>query len=173
MNRFDPGRPLTVVVADDDSDIRSLIVIAVKKAGLTLLAAMPDGSTALEAMIEHKPDIALLDVSMPGLTGLEVTRAMRADDDLKHSLVFILSAAVDDTAVAAGFEAGADAYMTKPFSPSTLAAQLTALIADERLAEKTRLDLAAADSGTADSGTADTGTADSGQADDTGENLAP
>jgi DNA-binding response OmpR family regulator len=142
MRPHDAERALTVVVADDDADIRSLIVIAVKKAGLTLLAALPDGSTALDAMVEHKPDIALLDVSMPGLSGLEVAQAIRQDASLEHCLIFILSAAVDDTAVAAGFAAGADAYMTKPFSPSTLAAQLRALIADEQLAQSTALSTA-------------------------------
>lgn len=129
MMQVDEAPDLTVVVADDDDDIRSLIVIAVAKAKLRLLAALPDGTAALAAVREHKPDIVLLDVSMPGLTGLEVTQAIRADDGLTDSIVFILSAAVDDTAVAAGFAAGADAYMTKPFSPSTLAAQLLTLIA--------------------------------------------
>jgi len=125
----DAPTQLTVVVADDDEDIRSLIVIAVRKAKLTLLADLPDGVAALAAIREHKPDIVLLDVNMPGLTGLEVATAIRAEPELATSLVFILSASVDDTAVAAGFAAGADAYMTKPFSPNTLAAQLTALIA--------------------------------------------
>ena len=129
MIEVDEAPDLTVVVADDDDDIRSLIVIAVAKAKLRLLAALPDGTAALAAVREHKPDIVLLDVSMPGLTGLEVTQAIRADGGLAESIVFILSAAVDDTAVAAGFAAGADAYMTKPFSPSTLAAQLLRLIA--------------------------------------------
>jgi len=129
MIEVDEAPDLTVVVADDDDDIRSLIVIAVGKAKLRLLAALPDGTAALAAVREHKPDIVLLDVSMPGLTGLEVTQAIRADGGLTDSIVFILSAAVDDTAVAAGFAAGADAYMTKPFSPSTLAAQLLNLIA--------------------------------------------
>ena len=129
MIEVDEAPDLTVVVADDDDDIRSLIVIAVAKARLRLLAALPDGTAALAAVREHKPDIVLLDVSMPGLTGLEVTQAIRADGGLTDSIVFILSAAVDDTAVAAGFAAGADAYMTKPFSPSTLAAQLLRLIA--------------------------------------------
>lgn len=129
MIEVDEAPDLTVVVADDDDDIRSLIVIAVAKAKLRLLAALPDGTAALAAVREHKPDIVLLDVSMPGLTGLEVTKAIRADGGLTDSIVFILSAAVDDTAVAAGFAAGADAYMTKPFSPSTLAAQLLTLIA--------------------------------------------
>ena len=129
MMLVDEAPDLTVVVADDDDDIRSLIVIAVAKAKLRLLAALPDGTAALAAVREHKPDIVLLDVSMPGLNGLEVTQAIRADVGLTEAMVFILSAAVDDTAVAAGFAAGADAYMTKPFSPSTLAAQLLTLIA--------------------------------------------
>jgi DNA-binding response OmpR family regulator len=119
---------LTVVIADDDADIRELVAIAVRKAGLWLLGSASDGTGALEEIKKHQPDVALLDVSMPGLTGLEVTRAMRADATLDQATVFLLSAAVDPTAVADGFAAGADAYMTKPFSPTTLAAQLRALI---------------------------------------------
>lgn len=120
---------LSVVIADDDPDILALVAIAVKKAGLRLLAQSPDGTRALESAVAHAPDIALLDVSMPGMTGLEVTKAIKANKELDHCMVFLLSAAVDETAVAAGFAAGADAYMTKPFSPSTLASQLSALIA--------------------------------------------
>ena len=132
VSEVDTGSPLTVVVADDDEDIRSLIVIAVRKANLQLLADLPDGTAALAAVHEHRPDIVLLDVSMPGLTGLEVTKAIRSNSELAGAIVFILSAAVDDTAVAAGFAAGADAYMTKPFSPSTLATQLLQLLAAQR-----------------------------------------
>ena len=119
---------MTVVIADDDPDILVLTTLAVKRAGLELLASAPDGTSALAAIREHRPDIALLDVSMPGLTGLEVTRAIRESEELAASTVFLLSAAVDQTAVDAGFAAGADAYMTKPFSPRTLAAQIVALI---------------------------------------------
>lgn len=119
---------MTVVIADDDPDILALTTIAMKRAGLELLAAAPDGTQALALLREHRPDIALLDVSMPGLTGLEVTRALREDAELAETLIFLLSAAVDQTAVDAGFAAGADAYMTKPFSPRTLAAQIVALI---------------------------------------------
>lgn len=119
---------LTVVIADDDPDILALTTIAVGRAGLVLLASEPDGTRALASIREHRPDIALLDVSMPGMTGLEITRAMRESDELATSTIFLLSAAVDQTAVDAGFAAGADAYMTKPFSPRTLAAQIVALI---------------------------------------------
>jgi len=119
---------LTVVIADDDPDILALTTIAVGRAGLVLLASEADGTSALASIKEHKPDIALLDVSMPGMTGLEITRAMRESEELAASTIFLLSAAVDQTAVDAGFAAGADAYMTKPFSPRTLAAQIVALI---------------------------------------------
>ena len=119
---------LTVVIADDDPDILALTTIAVGRAGLVLLASEADGTSALASIKEHRPDIALLDVSMPGMTGLEITRAMRESEDLADSTIFLLSAAVDQTAVDAGFAAGADAYMTKPFSPRTLAAQIVALI---------------------------------------------
>lgn len=119
---------LTVVIADDDPDILALTTIAVGRAGLVLLASEADGTSALASIKEHRPDVALLDVSMPGMTGLEITRAMRENEELASSTIFLLSAAVDQTAVDAGFAAGADAYMTKPFSPRTLAAQIVALI---------------------------------------------
>lgn len=119
---------LTVVIADDDPDILALTTIAVGRAGLVLLASEADGTSALASIQHHRPDIALLDVSMPGMTGLEITRAMRESEELANSTIFLLSAAVDQTAVDAGFAAGADAYMTKPFSPRTLAAQIVALI---------------------------------------------
>ena len=119
---------LTVVIADDDPDILALTTIAVGRAGLVLLASEADGTSALASIQEQRPDIALLDVSMPGMTGLEITRAMRESEELANSTIFLLSAAVDQTAVDAGFAAGADAYMTKPFSPRTLAAQIVALI---------------------------------------------
>lgn len=115
----------TVVVADDDHDIRSLVAIAVGKAGLQLVASVGNGALALEAILEHQPDLAILDVSMPEMTGLEVCRAARADDSVGDLRILLLSASVDEVSQSIGLEAGADYFLAKPFSPRDLAAWLS------------------------------------------------
>lgn len=114
----------TVVIADDDADIRSLVAIAVNKAGLQLLANVGDGAAALTAIQLHRPDLAILDVSMPEMTGVEVVRAIRADDGMGDVRVLLLSASVDEAARNVGLESGADYFFPKPFSPKDLAAWL-------------------------------------------------
>ncbi|CAN5209868.1 hypothetical protein BH09ACT5_BH09ACT5_18340 [soil metagenome] len=114
----------TVVVADDDQDIRSLVSIAVGKAGLELVASVGDGALALAAILEHKPDLAILDVSMPEMTGLDVCRAVRSDDTVGDLRILLLSASVDDASQSIGIEAGADYFLAKPFSPRELATWL-------------------------------------------------
>jgi len=121
--------PLRVVIADDDPDIRTLVSIAVRRAGLNLVADVGAGDTALVALREHKPDIAILDVSMPGMTGIEVTRALQDDAELSSIRVFLLSAGVTDVARQAGIDAGAEDYFFKPFSPRELAARLVEIVA--------------------------------------------
>jgi DNA-binding response OmpR family regulator len=114
-----------VVVADDDQDIRSLVAIAVAKAGLELVASVSDGALALEAILEHRPDLAILDVSMPEMTGLDVCRAVRADDTVGDLRILLLSASVDEASQSIGLEAGADYFFAKPFSPRELASWLS------------------------------------------------
>ncbi|GAA1995284.1 response regulator [Nakamurella flavida] len=116
-----------VVIADDDTDIRRLIELAARRAGVDVLAAVDNGASALDAIREHRPALAVLDVAMPRLTGLQVCAAVRADHRLEHMRIMLLSAAVHAEAVAAGYDAQADLYATKPFSPRSLAAQITAL----------------------------------------------
>ena len=116
--------PRRVVVADDDPDIRSLVAIAATKAGLDVVASVEDGDRAWMAIQGHRPDLAILDVAMPGLTGLEVCRLVRADDSLTGIPILLLSAAVDQSSRAAGTDAGAMDYLEKPFSPRALAAWL-------------------------------------------------
>ncbi len=114
----------TVVIADDDIDIRQLIAVAVRRAGAVLTAEVANGSAALAAVRQTPPDLAILDVSMPEMSGLEVCRALRLDPSTADIRVLLLSAAVHPAAVAEGLAAGADAYLTKPFSPRTLATQI-------------------------------------------------
>jgi DNA-binding response OmpR family regulator len=108
-----------VLVADDDPDILSLVSLRLKKAGFGVVTAA-DGEEALRVVLEHRPELAIVDVRMPKMDGLELTRRIRADDESSEIPVIALSARVRDSNRAEGFEAGADEYVTKPFSPKQL-----------------------------------------------------
>ena len=109
-----------ILIADDDADIRELVTIAVTKSGLRVVAAVGDGLAALEAIRTFQPDLAILDLSMPELTGIEVCRAVRADPSIGDVRILVLSATVDGSVRAIGLAAGADYFMAKPFSPREL-----------------------------------------------------
>ncbi|MDP9026453.1 MAG: response regulator [Actinomycetota bacterium] len=114
-----------VVIADDDPDIRELVRISAAKAGLTVVADVEDGAAAWEAIRNDVPDLAILDVAMPGLAGVDVCRLVRAVDALATVHIILLSAAADEPSRQRGIDAGADAYLIKPFSPRDLVARLT------------------------------------------------
>jgi DNA-binding response OmpR family regulator len=116
-----------VLVADDDEDIRRLVAFRLERAGYAVVEA-PDGEEALRLCTELRPDLAVLDVMMPKLTGYDVTRRIREHDDLKAMPVILLTARVQDGDVALGFEAGADDYLKKPFSPQELRARVQAVL---------------------------------------------
>jgi CheY-like chemotaxis protein len=116
-----------VLVADDEEDIRALVTLAVGKAGCTLTAAVADGCAALERARAAVPDLAVLDVSMPGATGLAVCTALRADSATAGIRVLLLSAGASPDDVARGLAAGADAYLAKPFSVADLVARFREL----------------------------------------------
>ena len=118
----------SVVIADDDADIRQLIALAVVRAGGEVAADVATGLQALQAIRAMAPDLAILDVAMPEMTGLEVCRALRADPATAAMRIMLVSAAVHPAAIADGTAAGADAYTAKPFSPRTLAAQIRGML---------------------------------------------
>jgi DNA-binding response OmpR family regulator len=122
----------TVVIADDDGDIRALVRISAAKAGLDVVAEVEDGESALAAIRQSVPDIAILDVSMPGLSGLEVCRLVRAESALDGVHILLLSASVDEPTIAAGMNAGAADYLSKPFSPRELALRLSTYVQETR-----------------------------------------
>jgi DNA-binding response OmpR family regulator len=126
MSNSSPRR--TVVVADDDPDIRQLVVLAVTRAGGVVTAEVSSGRAALDAIRRTMPELAVLDVSMPEMSGLEVCRVLRADPATSAISIMILSAAVHPVAVQDGLSAGADAYVQKPFSPKKLSAQIRAML---------------------------------------------
>jgi len=121
--------PVRVLVADDEDDIRGLVCLAVAKAGCTVIGSVADGHLALSTARSALPDLAVLDVSMPGATGLEVCAALRADPATARIRILLLSAGASLEDVAAGLAAGADAYLAKPFQVSGLVHQVRALTA--------------------------------------------
>ena len=117
-----------VLVADDEPDIRDLVCLAVRKAGATVTSSVADGTAALTAAREDPPDLAVLDVSMPGATGLEVCTALRAEPAMAGTRVLLLSAGASADDVARGLAAGADAYLAKPFAVAALVSTVRELI---------------------------------------------
>jgi DNA-binding response OmpR family regulator len=120
-----------VLVADDDADIRDLVAFKLEQAGFEVVA-VEDGHTALEQARSRQPTLAVLDVSMPGLSGIEVCRMLRADAATAGILIIMLTARVQEQDVEGGFSAGADDYVTKPFSPRELVSRIEALLSRAR-----------------------------------------
>jgi DNA-binding response OmpR family regulator len=116
-----------VLVADDEEDIRSLVAFRLKRAGYEVITAA-DGEEALLLATTRLPDLAVLDMMMPKATGLEVTRSMREHEATKDIPVILLTARAQEGDVIRGFEAGADDYVKKPFSPQDLQARVQALL---------------------------------------------
>jgi DNA-binding response OmpR family regulator len=121
-----------VVIADDDADIRALVKISAVRAGLDVVAEAADGDEAFAAIKLIVPELAILDVAMPGKTGLEICRLVRADSALDGVQILLVSAAADETSIAAGMRAGAADYLSKPFSPRELASRLSAHVGGTR-----------------------------------------
>jgi DNA-binding response OmpR family regulator len=119
------GKPV-VLVADDEEDIRVLVSFRLDRDGWDVVTAA-DGREALDLILERRPDIAVLDVRMPKLTGIEVLEQVRADKTVGGTPVILLSAGVQEDSIARGLEAGANEYMKKPFSPDELAARVEAV----------------------------------------------
>ena len=120
-----------VLVADDDADIRDLVAFKLEQAGLEVIA-VEDGQAALEQARARQPTLAVLDVSMPGLSGIDVCRMLRADPATAGMLISMLTARVQEQDVEGGFSAGADDYVTKPFSPRELVSRIQALLSRAR-----------------------------------------
>jgi len=116
-----------VLVADDDEDILLLVTTRLRRDGLDIISAR-SGDEALALARERRPALAVLDIGMPGLDGIQVLEQIRADDDLRHIVVLLLTAKAQESDVRRAFEAGADAYVKKPFSPTQLSARVRELL---------------------------------------------
>jgi DNA-binding response OmpR family regulator len=116
-----------VLCADDDEDILSLVALRLERAGFQVATAA-DGEEAVKTARARRPAVAVLDVMMPKLTGYEVLADLRGDETLRGMKVILLSARVQEGDVARGMDAGADAYLAKPFKAQDLVAKVQALL---------------------------------------------
>ena len=113
-----------VLFVEDDDVIREATQLALERDGFAV-TAMPDGLSGLEAFRADRPDIALLDVMVPGLDGVSLCRRIRDESTVP---VIMLSARADSIDVVLGLEAGADDYVTKPFDGAVLVARIRAVL---------------------------------------------
>jgi len=118
-----------VLCADDDEDILSLVSLRLQRAGFQVATAA-DGDEAVEIARSRLPALAVLDVMMPKRTGYEVLAELRGDEALRGMKVILLSARVQEGDVARGMDAGADAYLAKPFKAQDLVAKVQELLGE-------------------------------------------
>jgi DNA-binding response OmpR family regulator len=104
-----------ILIAEDERDIRDLVAFSLRHQGHDVIVTM-DGESALERTFAERPDLVLLDVRMPRIDGYEVCRRIKSDPALKAIPVAFISAKGQDREVAQGMDAGAQAYILKPFS---------------------------------------------------------
>ncbi|MCP4356699.1 MAG: response regulator transcription factor [Chloroflexi bacterium] len=114
-----------ILVVDDDKEVVRLMRAYLEQAGYEVLVAY-DGDTAVHTLRREKPDLALLDLMLPGKDGWEITRLVRSDANLAHIPIIMLTARVEDTDKIVGLEMGADDYVTKPYNPREVVARVRA-----------------------------------------------
>ncbi len=112
-------RSLRVLIADDEANIVISLDYLMRKEGYQV-ATVADGEAALKLAAQFSPDLVLLDVMMPKKSGYEVCEALRANPAHAHSRIILLTACGRDSDIERGMALGADAYVTKPFSPREL-----------------------------------------------------
>jgi DNA-binding response OmpR family regulator len=119
-------KPL-ILVAEDEEDVRELIVSVFEFSGFDVVEA-PNGAEAVDLALANPPDVILLDVRMPKMTGFEACQALKAEDRTKHIPVVFLSAYGQEAEVATGLELGAEEYLTKPFDLTELVNRITKIL---------------------------------------------
>ena len=119
--------PDRILIVEDDPDIANLLAHSMKKAGFAADVVLT-GATVVAQVRRDQPSLLLLDVMLPGLDGLEVCRALRADPSTAAIPIIMITARVDEADRIGGLELGADDYITKPFSPNEVVARVRALL---------------------------------------------
>jgi CheY-like chemotaxis protein len=117
-----------VLVAEDDPDIRKVIRMSLKFGGVDEVVLTGDGEECLAIVSRVKPDLILLDVSMPNLDGFETCRMLKANPETQSIPIIFLTAKVQKDQVETGMKSGALGYLSKPFDPLTLHEQILAIL---------------------------------------------
>ena len=120
-------RPLTVLIVEDDDELRDILHAEFELEGLTVLTAT-DGSEAVTTVRKLKPDLILMDIMMPVMSGIEATEIIKSDEETRHIPIVMLTAAGNKDDIVKGLEVGAIDYITKPFFMPELKARLRAIL---------------------------------------------
>ena len=121
------NRSLTVLIVEDDDELRDILHAEFELEGLTVLTAT-DGSEAVTTVRRLKPDLILMDIMMPVMNGIEATEIIKSDEETKHIPIVMLTAAGNKEDIVKGLEVGAIDYITKPFFMPELKARLKAIL---------------------------------------------
>jgi DNA-binding response OmpR family regulator len=116
-----------ILIAEDERDIRDLVAFTLRFAGHEVFAAS-NGEEAVEMAPRVNPDLVLMDVRMPRMTGYEACKILKANPDLKDIPVVFLSAKGQETEIQQGLEVGAEDYLLKPFAPDQLTNRVKAIL---------------------------------------------
>lgn len=116
-----------ILIVEDEAPIREMIAFHLARAGYDTLQA-EDCRQAREMLVDERPDVALVDWMLPDMSGLELTRLLKRDDEHDEVAVIMLTARADEHDKVSGLEGGADDYVTKPFSPRELIARIQAVL---------------------------------------------
>jgi DNA-binding response OmpR family regulator len=123
-----PGvRTVTILVADDEQDIRELVAYRLSRSGYCIIEAR-DGEEAFQLAADQPLDMAVLDVMMPRLNGFDLTKRFRGAPVTERLPILLMSASVQEADISRGFAAGADGYLTKPFTPDQLLTRVRELL---------------------------------------------
>ena len=117
-----------ILIAEDERDIRDLVAFTLRFAGHEVAAAS-NGEEAVQLAPKEKPDLILMDVRMPRMTGYDACRVMKADPNLRDIPVVFLSAKGQENEIQTGLEVGAEEYLLKPFAPDQLTERVKAILA--------------------------------------------
>jgi len=126
----------TILIIDDDEDIREIISYNLTKEGYSVISAK-NGAEGIKKAKKNIPSLILLDVMMPEMDGMEVCQILRAEETTKDIKICFLTARSEDYSQIAGFDAGADDYVTKPVKPKVLASRINAILIRKSNANKT------------------------------------
>ena len=116
-----------ILIAEDEPDIRELVAFTLRFSGYEVVSAS-NGEEAVQLASREVPDLILMDVRMPRMTGYDACRVMKANEDLKDIPIVFLSAKGQEAEIQTGLDAGAEEYLLKPFAPDQLTDRVRAIL---------------------------------------------